>query len=316
MTDTPDTGIPKNDNATAGAPDAADGSENESMAQKSRPSSATIFTIATTIILTFIVLGFIGSLAQQPPVEPKKLEKKATDVEVMTVTTSEYVETVRLPSRIEADRVASVTPEIGGILKEWTVAEGAAVQAGDLVAVLDTELLESQMKGLAAQRRSVELSIQQAMTGKQLAEINAGIAKEQLASLQNDLSSAKSNYDLATKEYVRIKSLVDSESLNKSALDAIDNQKHQAKVGYDKVIDGIRISTDAVRAAELQVQQASDAILSAQAGIEQLDAGIESLSIQIRKSKVLAPIMAFWSRTRLKPANWRRRDLNSQKSTI
>ncbi len=78
-----------------------------------------------------ILIAFGGFKKKEAPA---MIGKKLVNVEVITVKTKEYRESLILPALVEADRVASIKPEFSGRLEKWYCAEGAKVKTGELVA--------------------------------------------------------------------------------------------------------------------------------------------------------------------------------------
>ena len=63
-----------------------------------------------------VIVAVIVYAGRRKIEDPQPPTKKLANVEVMTVQPKEYREILTLPARIEADRMAAISPEFAGIL--------------------------------------------------------------------------------------------------------------------------------------------------------------------------------------------------------
>ncbi len=104
-----------------------------------------------------------------PSHEEEAEEQGDTIVEVVAAPLryEDYVRTVRLSGRTEARYMVAVTARTAGIITNLPVAEGALVEAGDVIAELSDEARAS---SVAEARANVEESRAQLRAGEELAE--------------------------------------------------------------------------------------------------------------------------------------------------
>lgn len=110
---------------------------------------------------------------------------------------------------IEATEV-TISSEAAGRVERLYIDEGSLVRIGDTVALIDTVTLALRIDQAAALRRAAETRLQS-------------------ASIQ--IEKAALDYDLAQKEYGRIKSLMASGSANQQQYDKAQNILDQARLG-------------------------------------------------------------------------------------
>lgn len=117
--------------------------------------------------------------------------------------TVEKVQEKELPIAIQADanvaalNKATIQPEVGGQVAQFTVKVGDTVQAGQVVAILDTSSLQAQLSSLQAKLNEAQTSSYSTTT-----TTPAAVSSGQLAQAQSMLSAGI----ITQKEYDRIAS--------------------------------------------------------------------------------------------------------------
>jgi HlyD family secretion protein len=128
--------------------------------------------------------------------------------------------------RLEA-REVDVVAKYPGRLKEVLVDEGDTVDAGQVVATIDTEPLEAQLRSAQAQIRE---------------------AQDNLRSAQAQVKVRQAEYDYATKQYKRSSELVKTGAVSKQELD-VDIAK----------VDASQANVASAQAQSIRAQSAIDA---------------------------------------------------------
>jgi len=155
-------------------------------------------------------------------------------------------------SRIEAT-VVDIATKNGGRIAEIIVAEGEWVKAGQLMAKMDTEELEADM-------RAAEANLRRAQESKRYAQAIVIQRESELA--------------LAQKELERMRELVKRGSASKQLLDQHQARQYTSKAG--------------LQAANVQVAEAEAAIEAAEAQIGKIKVRLaDSLLISPRDGRVL-----------------------------
>ncbi|MFK7746423.1 MAG: efflux RND transporter periplasmic adaptor subunit [Roseobacter sp.] len=126
---------------------------------------------------------------------------RAASVGVETVSIQNIAETVPLFAEVVTSREGTIASRIAGTVDQVLVLEGAAVQEGDVLVTLDTELL----------------SILARQADARLAEAKAGI------------TTAESRVDRATNALARIEGLRDTTSFSTSRFDEAQSDFFQAR---------------------------------------------------------------------------------------
>jgi len=197
----------------------------------------------------------------------------------------------------EFDRVVSATGEviptrwaqlsfkIGGYLDELAVQEGDHVEAGYVLAHLETSDLERQVEQAQAALAVSQANLAQTQAGARPEEIAA--AQEALAAAQAGVSTARANLASAQAELARLEAGAKPEELTaaKAAMDKAAVALQLAQSEYDKIAwqSGIGATQQAVA-----LRQASDDYESAKANYEALLRGATAEELDIARAAVEA----------------------------
>ncbi len=238
------------------------------------------------VIIVVVVAYAYNREADEPQVPLKKL----ANVEVATIRANEYWETLTLPARLSADRVATISSEFGGILSKWLVAEGSEVQTGQLVAELDTKSIETNMDELGAAVETAQENVKMARISKESAAVGLQNARKQANLQELSLAAAESEQELARAEFRRINHLVQKKVVDVARLDTVKNALNQADLAVARSKEAIASARLGVRNAEVQIKQAQSNLDLAKARINELNAAVASLKVNQNKAYLKAPI--------------------------
>ncbi len=134
----------------------------------------------------------------------------SVDVRTIHVTVDKVPVSVMLPGRIQATSLAEIRPRVDGIITAKLFEEGQSVKAGDTLYQIDPRLYESNLKSSMA-------ALEQAKSALDIAAYNLERYKtlRQLDSVsEEDLETAKLNYDAQLANYELALSNLNADSLN------------------------------------------------------------------------------------------------------
>ena len=237
-----------------------------------------------------VIVAVIVYAGRRKIEDPQPPTKKLANVEVMTVQPKEYREILTLPARIEADRMAAISPEFAGILARWLAPEGAFVEKGQVVAELDTEVLKKNLDELHATFKTASKNVTLSRIGRESALVGLENARKQVELQQLALKSTKSDRNLARTEFKRIQNLVRKKVMDPSKLDKGQNAVTQAELGVERANQALETTRLGIRTAEVQVKEASTNRDLAKARLVELEAAIASMRVQLQKTRLKAPI--------------------------
>jgi RND family efflux transporter MFP subunit len=245
-----------------------------------------LVTIGLGVAIAGVILYGATREVPEPPSPPKRL----ANVEVATVRPQTYRESLVLPAKVEADRVAAVSPEFAGRLSRWLVAEGQRVEGGQVVAELDTEVLDASLRELLAKRSSAALAVRQASAALEGARVALNSARKQVEVQELTRQGAEADLQLARADHDRVQSLVDQKVMDRARLDTARNTLTQAEVRLSQAREGVTSAKLAVDGAEVGVEEGKARLALAESTGTELDAAIASLRVHLAKSRLRAPV--------------------------
>lgn len=174
--------------------------------------------------------------------------------------------------RIEAVEI-DVATRTAGRVKEILVHEGEFVTAGQVVALMDTEVLE-------AQRRQAEAQLQQAHSavataGSQLAQRESDKAAAQAAVAQREVELKAARTHLA-----RSIALADKGFISSQAVDDERSRVESAQAALTAARAQVAAAQSAIASARSQVTGTQSSAAAAQANIERIQADIDDTALK------------------------------------
>jgi len=187
----------------------------------------------------------------------------------------QQVGTVSLPSTVEPFQSARLFARVNGYVKSWNVELGAAVKAGDVLAVIDTPDLDQEL----LQARS-DLNVASAAVAQAEAELAESQAT--LESTKADLKRSEADLALANSRLKRRQSLFDKNAATADDLDAAvrDRDARQAD---------ITASQAAITRQEANLKTQAAVIASRQATVESQQANVKRLEQLQGFQHIVAP---------------------------
>lgn len=157
-------------------------------------------------VMAVLVIGCGGSTGEQKESGDMPKER-AVQVEVQELQPQPFVETLHLSCSIKAWEDVTVAPEEGGTVKEWKFPKGSYVRKGDVIVVLNDDVLKASYEAALAQYNSAQLTFDK----QQRVFTEQAVSEWQLKTAEFNRDAAKAQADLmrARWERTRIKSPID-----------------------------------------------------------------------------------------------------------
>ncbi len=177
-----------------------------------------------------------------------------------------------------AHRVSELGYKRIGRIEKLAADQGDRIRKGQILAELDTAILESEKAILAAQRDASIARLQELVAGPRQQTIDAAHALlAELTAVRDQLGST----------YQRRVRLANSDAIS---IQDIEDARHQLSAAEAKIL----AQTHSI--AELEEGTRKEQIVAQQAEVARLDASIMNVQVQIEESKLLAPYNAIVSR--------------------
>lgn len=166
------------------------------------------FILAVMLILVLSILFIAcGNSDAKPNQESATRQEQAIPVRVETVQPHPFIDAIQVSGTVKAYEDVMISPEEGGVLKEWKAQKGQFVKKGDALAVLNDDILQPSYAATAAQYKLSEMNFEK--QSKVFSE--QAISELQLKSSEYGRDAAKAQADLmrVRLEHTRVKSPID-----------------------------------------------------------------------------------------------------------
>jgi membrane fusion protein (multidrug efflux system) len=210
-------------------------------------------------LIIAVLLGgliLVGCERKQPP--PSAIP----EVAIVTVSPERAVLTTELPGRTYAYLVAEIRPQVTGIIQKRLFEEGSDVRAGNLLYQIDPAPFQAAYDNAAANLAGARRAAEKARAALEASK--AGVVRQK-----------------ATLELARTNRWRYEELFKRSVISAL--QRDQAVTDCD-------VAEATLKSNEAQVRNDEEAVAVAEAGIKQAEAATETARINLRYTRVDAPI--------------------------
>lgn len=198
---------------------------------------------------------------------PLKILIMALALSGLDCSNSEDANTLSASGTIETIDV-TVSTKVGGQIKEFIVKEGDRVKRGDLLLVIDHEMLDIQLRQSEA---GVELA------NSQLRLLQSGARKEDIRQSEDLLKQAKVNLDQALTDKDRMQALYESNTITKKQYEEALNRYELTLAQYNSAKENLSKVKSIIRPEEIEGARAN--LKKALATVDQLKQNISDCSI-------------------------------------
>jgi membrane fusion protein (multidrug efflux system) len=126
-------------------------------------------------------------------------KEQSVNIQIETLRPSRFVDAIQVVGTVKALSDANISPEEGGVVKEWVAKKGQYVKKGDIIIFLKDEVLKASYDAAFAQYQMAELNLEKQ---KKVYE-EQGISELQYKNLVYARDAAKANADLMEARYER-----------------------------------------------------------------------------------------------------------------
>ena len=245
-------------------------------------------------------------------------------------------EPLKVSGFIESDEIR-IGSRVGGRVAKVHVDEGTVVKKGDVLVELEPfDLLErlaqaqaelaareADFERLSAGYRVEEKAQARAQLDQQLSrqkKLETGPRKQEIAAAQAELRLAKSQFELATLQHTRAKSLVQSNALTRDEYDEAANKLSAAQETVSVKQENLNLLLEGTREEDLQEARAqtaeaeqlfklreagfrSEEVAAAKATLDAAKAAVRIIESQVEELKVTAPSEAVVEAIDLQPGD-------------
>ncbi|MBT9311805.1 HlyD family secretion protein [Leptothoe kymatousa] len=209
------------------------------------------------------------------------------DIEALTVPVESTEVTVRINAsgEVEAFRTVNLSPKTAGVVAELLVEQGDTVQQGQVVARMDIDDLNAQLRQNRASLAEAEAQLQDLLQGAnrpQLAQAEAN-----LAAVQAQLVESRSRLSLAESDLDRDRNLSTQGAISDRELDNSQNSFNSALANVRQLES--RVDEAQQRLQDLVDDPDPETVAQAQARSERARGQIESTQTRLENTIIRAP---------------------------
>jgi membrane fusion protein (multidrug efflux system) len=121
------------------------------------------------------------------------------DVQIETVKPAKFTVSIQVSGSVKAYEDANLSPEEGGVIKEWKAKKGQHVKHGDVIAILNDDMIKAGYDAAEAQYKMAELNLEK----QKEVYAQQGISELQYKNFQYTRDAAKANADLMKARWER-----------------------------------------------------------------------------------------------------------------
>jgi RND family efflux transporter MFP subunit len=135
------------------------------------------------------------------------VKEQSVDVKIEILKPSRMIDAIQVAGTVKAFEDVNISPEEGGVIKEWKIQKGQLAKKGDLIVVLRDEVIKAGYDAAEAQYKMADLNAEK----QQKVYDQQGISDLQMKNFQYGRDAAKANADLmkARWERTQIRSTID-----------------------------------------------------------------------------------------------------------
>jgi HlyD family secretion protein len=195
------------------------------------------------------------------------------------------VNQIRVSGYVEATEV-QVAPEVGGRIVELPVVEGQKVEAGTILARLDTADIQLALQRARAERQGADAQLRLLLAGARAEDIRQ--ADAQRAAADADLAAARRDLSAADRDLERFEALMASNA-------GVQKQRDDAAARRDVGKERVKAAEERLRAASetvarLRAGARREEIDAARARVAVADAQIATLEKNLADTTLVAPV--------------------------
>ncbi|WP_371381325.1 HlyD family secretion protein [Sporomusa aerivorans] len=174
--------------------------------------------------------------------------------------------------------IVNVSTKVPGQIEELQLSEGDHVEAGQIMAKIDSKALQIQVEQAQANLASAQAK---------LASLQAGNRPQQVAQSQSSVEQASANLDNARKNYERIERLYEEGAMSAQQRDTAQTSLKVAQAQYEAATQALSLVSEGATEQDLEF---------AEAQVAQAAAALKNVQLQLENSVIKAPIAGIISK--------------------
>ncbi len=219
------------------------------------------------------------------------------------VTATDLTVTIEANGRVEPQQLVNVSPKISGILEEMLVEEGEWVETGQILARMENQELQAQVKQAQAQVLSAQAEWDRLTSGNRpeeiaqaqarlsqaqanLVKLQVGNRPEEIAQAQARLEQLEADLERTQQDFERTQMLADEGAISQQELDTARSNLTGSQAQVEEARQALILMQTGSRAEDITQAQAQ--VEEAQQSLALLESGSRAEEIAIAQAQVIA----------------------------
>ena len=232
-------------------------------------------------------LGLVGLIGIGGFFLARRSAQPDYDIDALTVEVSEDTIAVRITASgtIEPVRTVNISPKTAGIVQELYVEQGDRVDAGQLIARMDSEQINAQIVQFEAGIAEAQAQLNEALRGPTRTDIRQVEASVSQAEAQ--IEDARARLSLAEDEAVRSQQLFDRGAIAQSDLDRALSDRLSAEASLNQAF--ARVDEAEQRLIDAQNGSEAETIAQARARLSRAQGQLQAAESQLADTQIRTP---------------------------
>jgi len=233
----------------------------------------------------FFLIFLVSSLISCQNKQSKQAPKEAILVEIIPVRQGDIFKEVRFTGSIEARTEVKVFPKITAKVEALKFDLGDPVKKGDLIALLESEDLKTQVAQAEAALHSIRAK---------WAQMEVGARSEEIAQAEDLVAKARANLKHEEENYERLKGLFNRGVIAKREFDSSELACTVAKADFNSAQERLKMLREGATKEDRQALQAQ---------VRQAEAALDLARIYLSYTRIISPIDGTISQRFFDPGN-------------
>ncbi|HEY9736329.1 MAG TPA: efflux RND transporter periplasmic adaptor subunit [Trichocoleus sp.] len=209
------------------------------------------------------------------------------DVNALTTPVTAEALTVRITAsgNVQPVQTVNLSPKTSGILEKLYVEQGDSVTQGQLIARMNSEDIQAQLRQNQAAVAEAEAQLQEVLRGSVAEEV--GQAEAAVQSAQAQVRDAEARLSLAQDQLRRNEQLFDRGAISETDLETARREARSAQAAVDQA--QARVEELRQRLRDVQGGSEPEAIAQAQARLERARGQVQATQVALNDTLIRAP---------------------------
>jgi HlyD family secretion protein len=209
------------------------------------------------------------------------------DVNAITVPVTEAALTVRITASgtVQPVQTVNLSPKTSGILEDLYVEQGDTVTAGEVIARMNNEDIQAQLRQNQAAVAEAEAQLQEVLRGSRTGEI--GQAEAAVTAAEAQVRDAEARLNLAQDQLRRNQELFDRGAISATDLETARRESRSAQAGVDQA--AARVEELRQRLQDVGRTPDPETVAQAQARLERARAQLQASQVSLDDTVIRAP---------------------------